>query len=222
MVAVLAIVGLSSSLTLSEACAAGPILQPGFTIGGVAAPALSAEWWKWAMAVPSARSPVADRDGAQCADRQSGDAWFLAGGFGSAKITRTCRIPAGKHLFFPLINMAYWRPANSPLLTCDVARKAAALNNEHAVDLFLELDGTSFDDLARYRAATKECFNLFANASPQSGVYDAFPTASDGFWIALAPLKPGLHVLKFGGRYNRASGAYGRMLQDIEYRLIVE
>ena len=35
---------------------------------------------------------------------QSGSVWFLAGIFGGGSATRTCAVPAGKALYFPVLN----------------------------------------------------------------------------------------------------------------------
>lgn len=192
-----------------------PVLGPG-------TPGLAAEWWQWAMAGSRATSPVADTTGERCADGQRGEVWFLAGGFGSSKIRRSCRVPAGRTLYFPLINMAYWRAEEDHGFTCEDAKSRAALNNETALDLFAEIDGRSIADLKQYRQASDHCFNLFARVPRRDRPYNAYPSATDGYWLQLKPLSRGQHILKFGGRYNRSSPEFGRMVQDIEYVLTVE
>lgn len=183
---------------------------------------LAAQWWQWAMSFPRDRSPVADPTGDRCGLGQRGDVWFLAGGFGSSKISRTCKVPAGKTLFFPVINMVYWPGSEASGLTCERARALAALNNDAALDLFAEIDGTPVKDLRKHRVASDECFDVFARVPASAGLYRAYPSATDGYWLQVEPLSPGRHTLKFGGRYNRTSAAYGRMVQDIEYILVVE
>lgn len=191
-------------------------------IAELAPPELTAQWWQWAMAVPKEESPVADLVGAGCATGQTGEVWFLAGGFGASKIRRQCTVPSGKKLFFPLVNMAYWPTREGRAITCADTKAAAALNNDTALDLFAELDGTPIPDLARFRIASDKCFDIYARRAAALKPYDAFPSATDGFWLLLKPLNPGRHVLKFGGRYNRQSTQYGRMVQDIEYVLHVQ
>jgi len=206
----------------TAALAQEPFAPPGTALGGQSPEQLSASWWQWAMAAPQDRNPVRDRAGTHCAVGQRGEAWFLAGGFGSSKIRRTCTVPAGKRLFFPVINMVYWPAQEGTGYTCEQARRSAALNNDNAIELFVELDGKSLPDPKRYRVTTAKCFDIYARARERAPAPDGFPSASDGYWVLLDPLPPGKHELKFGGRYNRESGAYGRMVQDIEYELEVK
>ena len=65
----------------------------------------AAEWWQWALGVPAAVNPLIDTTGEHCAQRQVDKVWFLAGSFFSPDpVVRDCEVPAGKSLFFPLIN----------------------------------------------------------------------------------------------------------------------
>jgi hypothetical protein len=188
-----------------------------------ASPELANQWWQWAMASPRESSPVSDRTGDRCADGQTGDIWFLAGGYGSSKITRKCKVPAGRTLFFPLINMVYWPTREGTTsFTCSRAKALAALNNDTAIDLFAEVDGRPVAALKEYRVTSEQCFDVLARAAASEMKYKAYPSATDGYWLKLKPLPPGRHSLKFGGRYNRSSEDYGRMVQDIEYELVVE
>lgn len=200
-----------------------PLCFAGAPVTGRATPKLAAEWWQWAMSTAQEESPVADLTGANCSTNQRGATWFLAGGFGSSKIRRTCTVPAGKSLFFPLINMVYMPPRGVQSITCAYTKAAAALNNDTALDLFAELDGIPVsDDLKQYRVASKKCFDAYARQPASLQPYKAFPSATDGFWLKLAPLSAGRHTLKFGGKYKRDSADYGRMVQDIEYELLVQ
>jgi hypothetical protein len=174
------------------------------------------------MSTRNEKSPVKDKTGANCAEGQQGSVWFLAGGFGSSKIQRTCTIPAGKALFFPIINMLYYPARNNLTYTCNEAKASAAVNNETALDLFAELDGIEIQNLKQHRIASTECFDVFERVPSSQRSYTTYPSASDGFWLLLEPLTPGHHTLKFGGRYNQNSSASGRAVQDIKYELNVE
>lgn len=186
-------------------------------------PELANQWWQWAMASPRSSSPVSDQTGERCGNGQQGEFWFLAGGYGSSKIRRNCTVPAGKSLFFPLINMVYWPTSEGgETFTCNRAKELAALNNDTAIELFAEIDGQAVEHLEQYRVASQQCFDVFDRVPQAQKPYKAFPSATDGYWLQIGPLSPGRHTLKFGARYNRSSADYGSMVQDIEYELLVE
>jgi len=204
-------------------CAQGVSPVPaGQKVDGMSAVDLAAEWWKWAMAAPQEINPVADRSGRHCAVGQQGKVWFLAGGFGSSKVSRECRVPADRHLFFPVVNMVYYRHPQNPNYTCEQAKRLAALNNDTAIDLFASLDGVGIPGIEKQRVKTEKCFDVFERVPKSAGAPNAFPSATDGYWLLLQPLPKGRHTLTFGGKYNRESPDFGRMVQDIEYRLTVE
>ncbi len=118
--------------------------------------------------------------------------------------------------------MVYWPQRGDKSLTCADTKATATLNNDTALDLFAELDGAPIADPKQYRVASDKCFDVFARVPAALQPYKAFPSATDGFWLLLKPLSRGEHTLKFGGKYNRESGQYGRMVQDIEYTLLVQ
>jgi len=178
-------------------------------------------WWQWAYGVPKEINPVRDLTGENCHQGQQGDVWFLAGGFGSSTIKRTCEVPFGKYIFFPVINMVYYKSKMGEL-TCEQAKKYAALNNDTLIDINVELDELMASNPAHARFSSEQCFNIFARSPMTAELYDAYPSATDGFWIMLKPLSKGAHSLKFQAKYNREDGAFGRMAQDIEYQLIVK
>lgn len=198
------------------------VQKPNFKLEGRSAADLSADWWKWAMSSPDEISPVRDNSGAHCDTGQRGNVWFLAGGFGTNLIRRSCVIPEGKYIFFPIINMAYWPREENNGYTCKQAIKNAAVNNETAIDLFVELDGVVVKEPKKFRARTKKCFDIYDWIPTIEKPYNAYPSASDGYWILLSPLAVGKHTVRFGGQYNNTTSAYGRNLQDIDYQITVE
>jgi hypothetical protein len=74
----------------------------------------AAEWWQWALGIPAEVNPLTDTTGEDCAQRQVDTVWFLAGSVSSDPVVRNCEIPAGKSLFFPLINTFYGAFLNDP------------------------------------------------------------------------------------------------------------
>src|SRR5262245_49968482 len=65
---------------------------------------LSAEWWQWALSIPTSVNPLTDTTGEDAFVGQRGPVWFLAGVFNGSTATRTCSVPEGEQLFFPVIN----------------------------------------------------------------------------------------------------------------------
>ena len=199
-----------------------PVLPPDFDLDGRTAADLSAEWWQWAQSIPASVNPVRDTVGTHCAQKQNGDVWFLAGGFGTSRISRTCTVPYGKYLFFPAVNMSYWARATETRVTCDAVKRGAAVNNATALKIFVEVDGVVLEEPEQHRARTEECFDVFARIPANQRPAGGDPAASDGFWYLLEPLPRGKHEIRFGGRYNSTGDSFGQMVQDIEYILVVE
>ncbi|MFM9912834.1 MAG: hypothetical protein ACKVN9_04805 [Methylophilaceae bacterium] len=192
------------------------VLPPDFKLEGRSAGDLSAEWWQWALRDFPDSNPIEDTSGALCQNNQKGIVWFLAGQHGAEKTKRTCVIPAEKYLFFPVINNVTWAKEQGEASTCEEALKAVAINTDSAIGLYVEVDGVAVKNVSQFRAKTKQCFNVFEHAD-ESHFYNAYPSASDGFWIALKPLSKGQHVIKFGGTYPN-----NQFSQDVEYQLTVE
>ncbi|NQZ23296.1 MAG: hypothetical protein HRT53_14730 [Colwellia sp.] len=178
-------------------------------------------WWQWANTMSDEISPVRDNDGRYCHVNQNGDVWFLAGGYGTVKIKRHCVIPQGKHIFFPIINMAYW-PGNGVTKTCEQVKQESALNNDELYFVYVELDGHSVPNMRNNRIKSKDCFDLHGLLVQQKNVEKVYPAATDGYWLMLKPLAKGLHSLKFNAQYQHDSALHGKAMQDIEYIIEVK
>ncbi len=182
-------------------------------------------WWKWALSFPASHSPITDPTGAYGSIGQSGPVWFLAGNFGGVT-ERSITIPAGKGIFFPLAN--YWDDwpcTNYPdfkpgpgqtleeFLTADVAVYVAAINS-----LTAEVDHVTLGDLFAYRGTSP--LTPFV-ADPSNVVYDPCITGglewgvADGYWLMLAPLPPGEHLIHF------TSGTSGGFSLDVTYHVTI-
>ena len=168
-------------------------------------------WWRWAASFEQEDSPIADRTGANCASKQGEHVWFLAGTYGTKRTIRTCTIPEGKYLFFPLINYIVTPSARSSGRCLGVRAEAAQMTDGVSA-LILEVDGKRFSGLERHRQATVECFELGDNNTITSA---SGPAASNGYFVMLRPLARGKHVVNFGG-------ALPSMLQAVTYTLTVE
>ncbi len=140
---------------------------------------------------------------------------------------RSCTVPVGTAIFFPIINAINdfpcpdpaFQPAPGQSLEDFLAEGAAALI-DLVDDLAVEVDGVPLRNLVAYRAASR-LFTFTGHPSlapvldacitgvPQSGV-------SDGYWIMLAPLSRGEHTIHVRG----GIGSFG-FETVVTYHLIV-
>lgn len=97
----LLLVALTLGVSGVPAHAASP--QVGKTAGKTYAE-WSAKWWQWVFSIP-APNPQLAQGALDCSVNQSGAVWFLAGSpTGSESFERSCTVPRGKSLFFPVLN----------------------------------------------------------------------------------------------------------------------
>jgi len=195
---------------------------PGEQVNSLPLESYANMWWQWTYTMPQEINPVRDRTGEYCHVGQQGNVWFLAGGYGSSKISRTCTIPESTYVFFPVINMLKFPGKKESKLTCEHAKAQAALNNDQLLTIEVELNGMVYSNPTHARLVSKECFDLLGMIPEEYGAPRVFPAATDGFWLMLKPLEKGEHSLKFNAQYNRDKGAYSQMAQDIEYKIVVQ
>jgi hypothetical protein len=185
---------------------------------------LSAEWWQWALSIPTPVNPVADTTGDNCMVGQRGPIWFLAGFFGTGSTaTRNCSVPEGTPLFFPVVNNVN---VNTPHicgqgddLTVAQLRELVAPFIDSVTKVSVQLDGKAINGALRVQSEAFEAAlpedNVFvapcSGDSPE-GIYS--PAVDDGFYVELGPLTVGSHMLHFQAK---ARGT----VQDITYNLTV-
>jgi hypothetical protein len=177
----------------------------------------SAVWWQQILAIPDlpdAPNPVFDTTGVSCGEGAHGHVWFLAGTAAAPlplpEITRTCTIPTGTHILFPLLNTADDNNScQPPLVDCSGFPTLEACLTEDAHTLlppdpmlFAVVDGVPLKNLLDYVQTSKL---FFFTGSTTLQHWDSCITGSPqeavayGWWIMLEPLPPGDHTLSFGG-----------------------
>lgn len=181
------------------------LIAPAEPVAGASQLEWSQRWWQWAFSFERARSPVADQTGQFCASRQSGPVWFLAGTYGTHRTERTCHVPAGKVLFFPLINYVTFQ--GSPRRTCQALIRDAAELTDDPSALVLEIDGRRMEGLQLHRLAGQDCFSLVPGEPADA--------ATNGYYVALKPLARGTHSLNFGG-------ILPTLAQAVSYTIVVD
>jgi hypothetical protein len=158
----------------------------------------TAIWWQWLLSIPDESNPANDNTGTYCKERQSGPVWFLTFAH-SPSAERTCTIPAGKSILFPVATMecSY---AEFPKLNKESELRSYAKQGNQVSSMEATIDGLKLQksDLEKYRIESQ----LFTVKLPENNIY--FWTApgetqavSDGYWVFLEPLPPGDHELHF-------------------------
>ena len=211
-----AIAGAVALFGALEFAQATPVVDPTQTVAGITQLELSQQWWQWVVSIPASSNPQFDTDGSLAQTNNNGPVFFVAGNFGGTS-ERTFTVPAGKPLFFPVLNNADFefrdaRPnciddptyldPNHTSLECALSFISPALEPDK-VTLQATLDGQNLLNFFPSHRQTSTSFfdidlpigNVFGK---DAGNYPGI-VVSDGYWIALDGLSPGQHTLIFGG-----------------------
>ncbi len=187
----------------------------------------AAQWWQWAVGIPLAKNPLLDTTGANCGERQVDEVWFLAGFFGPGKVVRSCTVPAGKSLFFPLINLFYGALLSDPPATrteeyvrangsCTEPAQISARIDDFRIpnpNRFFTGPPGSQSPIFNIQMPPGNIFGLDESGAPELVVS---PTAEQGYYLFVHPLRPGKHTIQW-----KASGCTAGNTQDITYLLNV-
>src|ERR1700730_14138824 len=194
---------------------------------------LSAEGQQWALSIPTSVNPqleTQDTKPEKCMVGQRGSIWFLAGVFGGGTATRTCSVPEGKALFFPVINSINFNTPNvcgqgPGNLSVSEMRDASAAFINGATNLSVAVDGIAIKNLRRVQS------DVFDVALPADNVFDKpcihdrlgdvpggiYSTAvDDGLYVLLDPLDIGHHTLHF-----HAENPSQVFMEDVTYNIKV-
>lgn len=212
------------------------IVPPGTKPYGRAYGEWGAEWWTWALGIPLAENPLLDETGEFAQVGQSGPVWFLAGNFGGST-ERTVTVPAGKALFFPLMNSVWWAPEDlefgayvaeeyfgldaEDLTDEDLIRLLANFQIDTATELTLTIDGVAMRDLEHYRAESSTFLIEDTDLLDDLGIpiSEDNLSVSAGYWIMLAPLPVGEHVICFSATVDNPE--FGLFELDVTYNITV-
>lgn len=183
---------------------------------------LSAQWWQWVLSIPAAVNPVTDATGAYCMVGQRGPVWFLAGSTTGKPTRRTCTVPEGMPIFFPVLNFVW---VNTP--DCDgqdlsvaEARAVAGKDIDGVGRLSVLLDNRPVREIRRVRSEVFTTVfspdNLFGGNSPCPAPGKPYwPSVDNGYYVKLRGLREGTHHLSI-----QASNASGFAV-DVFYTLNV-
>lgn len=179
----------------------------------------SAAWQQWAASIPTSRHPLFDNG--DCSTGQTGPVWFLGGKFcplgevcSMRNVIRNCSVPAGKALYFPILNVEDsvleerlvenpgkpqyqqipWMRASleSDLTNARVACTIDGTAVPHLLEKF-RVQSVAFS----FTLPADNYFTSFYGTRFPEGAH--FPAVDDGWYLMLAPLPPGHHVLRLEG-----------------------
>jgi hypothetical protein len=190
--------------------------KPGFAVLGPEGRLLgktydqwSTEWWQWYYGAHASTHPVLDKTGEFCGVDQHERVFFLAGTY-DGTVSRTCTIPHGKPVFFPIINLG---ADNCGVPPADQLTKAQLIAAEQAfpdhvtgaeVDIDGQMLGADKTQLSPYLIDVTQFSYV---VPPHDNIYQHFgvdfsgrcsPSFSGGYYVMLA-LTPGDHLLHFAG-----------------------
>jgi hypothetical protein len=202
------------------------VLPPQSKPNGMTYGEWSAKWWQWAYSLPVIQNPFFDEDNcSNGANGQFGPVWFLTGVINTSGIAvRDCTVPAGKKLFFPVLNIECATlegngATPAELLACVEPVIKTVTNVE------CEIDGVPLKNLKEDYFVTSPPFiygPLPDNNVLQSFGFDAPAGATSlaltqGYYLMLAPLPVGHHTLRFTGTF----GDPFNFTLDVTYNLTI-
>jgi hypothetical protein len=176
-------------------------------------------WWKWCFSIERNRNPTTDDTGAFCCEGQERPVWFLAGTWVSEERNfphRKCTIPSDVSILFPIINCEE-NPLEYPHLKTDEEMK-----NSLDADMNTVLKRECFVDNVPVPPekvqSVPEFFDIRIHSDMGlNGRGGVTKMTSDGYWVFLKPLSPGIHSISLEGSYQN-----GKLFSGASYELTVE
>ena len=204
------------------------VVSPNDLYAGMTYGDWSAVWWQYVIQTPNAGTTLFSDDSSgpyDCSQGQtptSAPVFFLVGGGMQYKAaTRTCTVPKGKAIFFPIINSecstlepAPFYGANEFALRTCVSTYTNAVNS-----LRVTVDGVPLGNLRLARAQSPVYTFTSVDSAGILGVQGTGSSVSDGYWVLLAPLSPGKHTIHFEAAAPVTPA--GPNYQNVTYKLTV-
>ena len=172
-------------------------------------------WWQWFLSIPTGDSPVTNNtDNNSCIGSSDPNVFFLASTIGG-RVERTVKIPSGKAVLFPVINVTISN-SEEPALNTDSEMISFV---KHLMDDIVEkqanIDGEELLISDTFRVQSPP-FNF---SYPPDNIFGARggPTrgVGDGYWIFMRPMQPGRHSIKTYGACMSGKIQIGAKIQMI-------
>ena len=158
-----------------------------------------AEWWKWCYAEPLSSSPITDNDG-KFASRYQEDpnVWFL-GGTAGGYAERTCTVPSGKSLFFPIVNDFISFAEYEQLKTEDELKSYSKADLDTTSICEVNIDDYQLDKTYCCRFQSDPFHMRVPIPTSEGMVYTDTVGVTDGYWAFIKNLSAGRHSLLING-----------------------
>jgi hypothetical protein len=177
------------------------------------------QWWQWVLAIPKPKNPVLDKTGEHAGENQPfRDVWYLAGKLPEEDIIlprRSCSIPEGRSILFPVINCEA-NPLELPQLRTDEDIVQQVKKDEDSIimkecyvdDKWVRAQRVKSDPaIFELNMVRDNLFNVKGGSTHAS---------ADGYWVFLKPLSKGEHTISFHGSCEK-----GRLNSGAIYHLQV-
>jgi hypothetical protein len=175
------------------------VYPPSAVVQGKTYAEWSAVWWQWVSSIPIEDNPMPDPTGAKAGVGQVWPVWFLLGTTGGA-VERTCTVPVGKPIFFPILTNSSAIPEDG---TTEAQLRAVCKDSlDHATEMDASVDGVALQGLGHYRVASPlfQCTEPGAPHGIWTGYEGTYESVAEGYYIILEPLAPGAHTVHFHGK----------------------
>jgi len=117
-------------------------------------------------------------------------------------VTRTCTVPSGKAILFPIINAECSQIEGNGNTQQELSKCAKDLIDA-VTTVTATVDGVDLQDLTTPNSPYRVQSPLFTFNAVQDNPFSipsgSSPSVSDGYWILLAPLSTGQHTIHFLG-----------------------
>jgi hypothetical protein len=145
-------------------------------------------------------------------------------------VTRTCTVPAGKALFFPLVNTCYINFPETEMFPADPwgpwweewRRGDCAKGMDATTAVYCEIDGAAVVPINEYKEYRVESPVYYLNRSECDVLVDwglpvarYGPCVADGYFMMLFPLPLGQHTIYFRAEQE------GVTVQEVTYDITV-
>jgi hypothetical protein len=182
-------------------------------------------FWRWLILIPEDDTPRNDPTGERCTTGQSNtnSTVFYLSPTSGGKAERTCRVPEGKALFIPVMQVET-SDAELPNASVEDLASSAKSDQDNVNSLYLKIGDKeyNYENLTKFRTRT----GPFEVVFPDNGIFGVlkggtFNSVADGFYIITEPLTKGNYLIHFKSSLMCPDGSCA-FAQDVQYNIIVE